>query len=499
MVFRFTSFGLIAIVFYATFATNSYAHEITTIRITANAYTPNTIEIHEGDTVVFINDDKIKHWPASDVHPTHSLYPGSDIRLCDSNEASEIFDACHGLKQGEEFRFIFKKAGTWRFHDHLHSELDGSIIVAPSSNTATNTSSQLTAHKSLDPYRKFFATVLRAWYALFWRTGAQVLDTLDVVTLSKNDQDLEYWMRVFGYSRLLDSLTAQSGVVSEDPGTEYTSGQCHTEAHFLGRVAYGLHGNALFNESTIDTRCAFGFYHGVLETALGNTGDQDSMKAFVQRCESHTNNPIQRIFCEHVVGHGLMVYHNYDLPLVLRVCHDLFDTDRGTRMCYHGAFMENVFASLEIGVPNHETIWIDPSRPEFPCTSNALPNFPFVQEQCYINQSIFWARPLTKFNARAAFDGCMRTPASLRAFCSGGIGFNMLLLSTGLNVKEIVTTCEQAPNKDIVRACLVGAGFMKGIMDQDPRFSDPTICSALKMEATECGAFVMRMMNWVLD
>jgi plastocyanin len=97
------------------------------VLITSSGFSPSTLTIKVGDTVTFINKDSRPHWPASDVHPTHRLYPGSGIEKCGSGE--EIFDACKGLAPGETFSFTFKYRGTWTYHDHLYPYLTGTIIV----------------------------------------------------------------------------------------------------------------------------------------------------------------------------------------------------------------------------------------------------------------------------------------------------------------------------------------------------------------------------------
>ena len=100
------------------------------IEISASGFRPSVLEINQGDGVVFLNRDGSLHWPASDVHPTHRVYPGSDINKCGSaSERERIFDSCHGLNQGERYSFVFNEIGNWRYHDHLRASLQGMIIV----------------------------------------------------------------------------------------------------------------------------------------------------------------------------------------------------------------------------------------------------------------------------------------------------------------------------------------------------------------------------------
>jgi plastocyanin len=101
--------------------------EYTIINITAAGFSPTEVTVVQGDTVLFVNQDSDAHWPASDVHPNHNAYPGSDINNCGGETA--IFDACEGLAEGATFEFTFSEAGDWTYHDHLNPALGGTVKV----------------------------------------------------------------------------------------------------------------------------------------------------------------------------------------------------------------------------------------------------------------------------------------------------------------------------------------------------------------------------------
>lgn len=99
------------------------------VEMTTTGFVPKTLTIKVGDTVTFVNKDSTRHWPASNIHPTHQTYPGSNIEKCGTSEQSTIFDACKGLMQGEEYSFTFDNFGRWPYHDHLKPSLAGTIVV----------------------------------------------------------------------------------------------------------------------------------------------------------------------------------------------------------------------------------------------------------------------------------------------------------------------------------------------------------------------------------
>jgi plastocyanin len=99
------------------------------IEIDSNGFSPSTLVISKGDIVTFVNKDSMPHWPASALHSTHSIYPGSGIEKCGTSEQDTIFDACKGISPGKSWSFAFYETGTWSYHDHLDARLVGTITV----------------------------------------------------------------------------------------------------------------------------------------------------------------------------------------------------------------------------------------------------------------------------------------------------------------------------------------------------------------------------------
>ncbi|MEK6957704.1 MAG: plastocyanin/azurin family copper-binding protein [archaeon] len=100
------------------------------IEITADGFSPGKVTIKQGDTVKWVNNSyETGRWPASAKHPTHTVYPGSDIQKCGTAEQEGIFDACRGIPPGESFRFTFNDKGSWGFHDHTDATKFGQVVV----------------------------------------------------------------------------------------------------------------------------------------------------------------------------------------------------------------------------------------------------------------------------------------------------------------------------------------------------------------------------------
>ena len=84
----------------------------------ASGYKPRELDINLGDTVRFISTYDNHHWPASDLHPTHGVYPD--------------FDPRRPIATDEVWEFSFDRVGEWKYHDHLRANVTGIInVVSP--------------------------------------------------------------------------------------------------------------------------------------------------------------------------------------------------------------------------------------------------------------------------------------------------------------------------------------------------------------------------------
>jgi len=481
-------------------ATRTYAEGDATIRITSNGFEPQSLEISQGQLVYFVNEDEEPHWVASDVHPTHTGYPGTDVRECEE-EKTEVtgFDSCRGLFKGSTFSFRFKQAGEWRYHDHLHPEMTGTITVKQTTNFET---SDLPRTGGLSLPRKAIAELHGLWYRLFPKKIQERVEALNMVEVSLTDDGLEYWMRVFGYEALLGELQKDSRDPlsrPQDEKSQVTVGECHSPGHFLGRMAFKLHGEAILDERKIDTRCNFGFYHGLVEAALGMKGTEDAIQEFADSCYQGKDDARRAIYCEHVVGHGLVVFYNYDLVTALGKCSELFDYERGRKMCYHGAFMENIVVGVGFGVGDHATEWLDAERPDFPCTIDQIRNTPAMSEMCYVNQTTVWN---TNGFSEDAVKGCLRAPAKYRERCFNGIGYDIALPRLNVPDEEVARICTTyMPNAKDTKNCLLGSLFTRAMFWNDfSGFKREPICRALGYEDLDsCDAYAQEELAWVMD
>ena len=82
-----------------------------------NGFSPNETTIKVGDSIRFKSSLNQAFWPASDLHPTHGIYPE--------------FDPQEPIEASNSWTFQFLKTGLWKYHDHLSPYNRGVITVTP--------------------------------------------------------------------------------------------------------------------------------------------------------------------------------------------------------------------------------------------------------------------------------------------------------------------------------------------------------------------------------
>lgn len=85
------------------------------ITLSKDGFSPDEISIKAGDSVVFRSVAGEPFWPASNLHPSHALYPE--------------FDPQEPVQPDAVWGFTFTKVGEWKYHDHLAPYFTGVITV----------------------------------------------------------------------------------------------------------------------------------------------------------------------------------------------------------------------------------------------------------------------------------------------------------------------------------------------------------------------------------
>lgn len=253
-VFIFASLPFLIVGTFLWFGTAA-PREIDVIR-TERGFEPSRVYIRKGDSVIFSSVTGVPFWPASDSHPTHSLYPE--------------FDPQGALLPGETWRFTFDRSGVWGFHDHLDPFIKGKIVVA----------------------------------------GGNDADITNCLAAKAEDNSLrtDCWEPV-----LLHTLGQKgTGAAFDQISVWYEENpvfrrNCHDIMHLVGAAAYR---NFTFGNETVvrpeTTYCGYGFYHGFVETMLIElgVGQFGPLKEYCDRLRQ-TGNGNAYGACYHGIGHAV--------------------------------------------------------------------------------------------------------------------------------------------------------------------------------------------------
>ncbi len=208
----------------------------------------------------------------------------------------------------------------------------------------------------------------------------------------------------------------------------------HPLAHALGYAVRSTPATATRLLSECDDRYQSGCYHGILQRYFdARVGMPLAQSFLLAPCNGLRGTKEQfRLFdCLHGTGHGLMMYHRYDVNASLKDC-DRLASDWDQRSCYSGVFMEhNMGARMQVfgdGVfgmhrhssPKQNVVLFKAGDLHYPC--DATP--PRYRRECYELQADL-ILPAVRQDYRKASDVCDRAGApDLVNACYVGLGRN---------------------------------------------------------------------------
>jgi plastocyanin len=348
------------------------------ITYTDEGFSPNRLVIDPGQQVRFSSQSGKGMWPASNIHPTHQIFPE--------------FDSKGLVRSGEDWALTFEEPGYWRYHNHA-SPGEGGIVIVRGGPDATRPEPL-----NVDPGDLQFEDV-------------SSIPLKEYPTLFDNDAKLAQYVERYGPAatvRLLSEAARSMRIL------------CHERAHETGRIAYQLFGAAAFGLAGHE--CESGAYHGATEALFRDRGTADLENDVAAICGS-ASAFFFSLQCVHGVGHGLMAWTSYELHDALDLC-DALDSDRNQRACYSGVFMENVVGGLS-GNMGHYTDYLS-EDPHYPCNDLAERYVP----SCYLYQS---TRMLILYQYNYAKVGlsCGNAPATALHDCFESYGRDIAAATLG--------------------------------------------------------------------
>ena len=397
------------------------------IRMNENGFEPKELTVVEGDEVLFINNDNVDRWPASNFHPTHTLYPE--------------FDPMGSIKPGESWKMRFEKVGTHRMHDHLIPHMTGTIVVLEDleKKSAISSENLISADKP-----SFWSRVKALFSQLFQKKAESAgVDSIKLSEFKNLDERAKYaWLEEeaeragpsSAWQYVLAAYTTPEGVI----------GSAHDMAHLVGQLLFKEDG---FDGLSVCTPVfAFGCYHGLMEVAFdkdrpGNY-EENLLSAQSACAELGDENHPPYWSCIHGIGHGVITFREHEVEAALADCDAL--KERVRTYCYDGVFMELSISAVQS--------FYKKSDPLYPC--NAVPekySFACARSQPNVMRSKFGLQ------TREIALLCEQSGSeAIRHHCIDALGYYMGQMSGG-DPQKIVKGCREIASKNGHAQCLAAA------------------------------------------
>ena len=233
---------------------------------------------------------------------------------------------------------------------------------------------------------------------------------------------------------------------------------CHRIAHAIGAGALSYYHDNV-GQAFVAGRpsCTSGYYHGILERAFLGIDQSKLGSAARKFCSDERIRKSEFIAyqCVHGLGHGLMIYTGYDLPLSLHTC-DKLSNQWDATSCSGGVFMENYQSSYGV-----KSTWLKKNDLIYPCDAVAE-KWKFY---CY---DLVTARilPAVNWNWDKAAQKCRNSEKNWVRICFQSLGRDASGY-TRLDPVRILDICAKA--KEMAKECIFAASSDMTYTDVSPR------------------------------
>jgi mono/diheme cytochrome c family protein len=233
---------------------------------------------------------------------------------------------------------------------------------------------------------------------------------------------------------------------------------CHRIAHAIGAGALS-HYDGNVGQAFVAGRpsCTSGYYHGILERAFVGIDQSQLGSAARKFCADAKIRKTKFIAyqCVHGLGHGLMIYTGYDLPVSLHTC-DKLSSAWDALDCTGGVFMENYQSSYGV-----KSRWLKSKDLIYPCDAVG-------ERYKYYCYDLVTARilPKVKYNWTKAAAWCRKSEKNWVRICFQSMGRDASGF-TRLDSSRILDICREAG--DMARECIYAAAKDMAYTDVSPR------------------------------
>ncbi len=293
--------GILALSGVIVYSVTHHKSTTYTITLTNVGFSPAELTIAQGDTVRFVSTRGKEFWPASNIHPSHTIYPE--------------FDPQQPIQPDASWNFTFNRIGAWGYHDHLAPLFIGTITVASIDDALRAQRNEVV----LGDCKKESQSKAQCWEAA-----------------------LEGILKKDGLAAAYDAYTQ---LYSTEPAF---AENCHGFTHKLGETAYlEFVQNGEFPVTPQVAYCSYGFFHGFIEAMMQKGGDVSKARDMCAYIDKQLTGKTSTLgACLHGIGHGvtdgsnLRAIGNVEAQISpgLKLCHDIALNDQELKLCATGVF-----------------------------------------------------------------------------------------------------------------------------------------------------------------
>jgi hypothetical protein len=249
------------------------------ITLGQQGFSPRKIVVPYHSTIVFQTTRNEPYWPASDVHPSHRIYPQ--------------FDAKKPIDPDKRWKFVSDKPGVWTYHDHLHPEMRGSISVQD---------------------EHLIATFIRLVQSFYFRL-IEIRTAEHFESIATRCKSIDTSISMMCWNTYFSDVLREVGVKETililkqflDRGM-IGYRDCHNVADEIGIASYWRYADGERFPFTHDTGiCYGGFFHGFMAEHVSHGRQRNASKELCDRLGPSEQEMVRD--CYVGLGGGLVYYY----------------------------------------------------------------------------------------------------------------------------------------------------------------------------------------------
>lgn len=132
--------------------------------------------------------------------------------------------------------------------------------------------------------------------------------------IDDNSQKIVCWKKVIDKDLSYGDLNRTMEIVSQGYSQDSDFAKnCHDFMHSVGKTAYEMYSNGKnFKVGDKTSYCAYGFYHGFMESLVSRSGDLALAQSFCKKVNDELSKsaPGANLACYHGIGHGWTNVHD---------------------------------------------------------------------------------------------------------------------------------------------------------------------------------------------